>query len=108
MSTLLLLLLLQMPPGMDCRKKMVAFYTGGPNHAAMQQVAPKHLEFLMGLFKKGTLLEAGPIDDDRGMLVFNLEDPAAAEALVKDDPFVKEGVVKYQLAGWRRCVANPE
>jgi uncharacterized protein YciI len=94
-----------MGPGLDCQKKMVAYYSAGPNESQAQQVAPKHLEFVAAGLKKGTLLEAGPVDGGGGMLVLNFTESADAEALIKEDPFVKEGVVKYRINGWRRCVA---
>ena len=74
-------------------------------------VRPSHLKHLETLGDK--LVFAGPFLD-RGekacgsLMVIDAADQAAAEAMVAEDPFVKQGVFKsYQVRRWSWGINNP-
>lgn len=56
---------------------------------------PEHRAYLTALAEHGTLLGSGPFTDgDPGaLLVFRAASPEVVDAILADDPFVREGVV---------------
>jgi uncharacterized protein len=74
-------------------------------------VRPSHLKHLETLGEK--LVLAGPfLDADEkpcgSLMVIDAADQAEAEALVKEDPFVKQGVFKtYRVRRWNWGINNP-
>jgi len=66
-----------------------------------------HLQWLIALEKAGLLFASGPFVDEAGkptiggMLILQGQSRAQAEALVQDDPFVKAGILTYELFDWR-------
>jgi uncharacterized protein YciI len=74
-------------------------------------VRPSHLKHLETLGDK--LVFAGPFLDTGekacgSLMVVDAPDQAAAEALVAEDPFVKQGVFKsYQVRRWSWGINNP-
>mgnify|MGYP001067930589 CR=1 FL=1 len=65
-----------------------------------------HIEVNQAIAKAtgtGKLLVAGPFSDDgalRGMYVFNVATKEEAEALVKSDPAVQAGRLRFELHPW--------
>lgn len=82
--------------------KAVVFYFSAPDVAAKAPVHfPAHKARLDEFQRRGELLAVGPWADPRegAMAVFTTR--AAAEAFVKDDPFVKHGVVvRHEIRDW--------
>jgi uncharacterized protein YciI len=74
-------------------------------------VRPSHLKHLEALGDK--LVFAGPFLDANekacgSLVVIDATDQAEAEALAKQDPFVKEGVFKsYVVRRWHWGINNP-
>lgn len=66
-----------------------------------------HLAWLANLESNGTLFLAGPfVGEDRqstggGMFILRAESLAAAEACVRDDPYVANGFRRAQVRPWR-------
>jgi uncharacterized protein YciI len=68
------------------------------------RVVDEHRAYLRELKAKGTLLASGPFDPRNGAaLLLRLPDPlddAALFAVRDGDPFVKRGLVQYELWPW--------
>ncbi|MGE3808917.1 MAG: YciI family protein [Gemmataceae bacterium] len=77
--------------------------------AKIAEVRPAHRQYLTGLLDNGQLAAAGPFTDDWGaLIVYEAEDAAAAEKLIKADPFAQHGIfVKYQLRPWNTVFFKP-
>lgn len=57
-------------------------------------VRTPHVDYLKGLFAKKQLHEAGAwLDGSGALLVFEVEDRAALEPLLANDPFTPAGVI---------------
>jgi uncharacterized protein YciI len=57
-------------------------------------VRPTHREYLKTLLDAGKLVESGPFTDDSGaLLVYEVEDLAAAEAQLANDPYTPNGII---------------
>ena len=88
--------------------KYVLLYESAPDYRAK---VPSHLEDHRALWKRyhqaGTLLLVGPFTDPPAggaMSVFTTR--AAAESFVRDDPFVKHGLVaRYTIREWNEVLA---
>lgn len=60
----------------------------------LQEILPLHVEYQEALLEKGSVFQSGPFTDDTGsLIVFDVEDVRAAQSLVDDDPFSKNGVI---------------
>jgi uncharacterized protein len=74
----------------------------------------EHLKLAWAAAGRGDLLLGGALDEpaDTAVLLFKGDTPAAAEAFVQADPYVREGLVKrWRVRPWRTVVgehaANP-
>ncbi len=69
----------------------------------------EHLELGRQAVASGDLVLAGALADpvDAAVLVFRGETPAAAEAFVKADPYVKHGLVKsWRVRKWTTVLGS--
>jgi hypothetical protein len=86
--------------------KAVLFYRSAPDVMTKAPVHfPAHKERLDAFQRHGDLLAVGTWADPRegSMAVFRTR--AAAEEFVKDDPFVKNGVVSsYEIKDWNEAL----
>lgn len=58
------------------------------------EVRPRHREFLQQQVELGTVVVAGPLDNDTGgMVVFRVESREALQDIIDSDPYHLEGVV---------------
>lgn len=58
-----------------------------------------HLQFIGGLVADGTIVASGRrAAGDGSVLVLSAESGNSALALLNDDPYIKAGVVEYELA----------
>ena len=75
--------------------------TEGPTERETE-VVRQHFEYLQGLTATGVVLVAGRTQtaDERtyGIVVFEAESEAAARRVMGDDPAVKHGVMRAELA----------
>jgi len=66
---------------------------------------PAHRERLQDLYARGSLLAAGPWDDDSGALLVLDTDRAGAEAIMAADPyFTTPGVRLVSMRTWQPVV----
>ncbi|NUU19656.1 hypothetical protein HP550_20630 [Cellulomonas humilata] len=72
-------------------------YTYDERTDVRDQVRPEHRAYLTALAEHGTLLGSGPFTDgDPGaLLVFRAASPEVLDAILADDPFVREGLVAH-------------
>ncbi len=77
--------------------------------AKVAEHRPAHRAYLTGLLESGRLVVAGPFLDDTGaLIVYEVPDAAAAEALVQGDPFHAAGIfVTWTLRPWKTVFGNP-
>lgn len=78
--------------------------------AKVGELRPKHREYLSSLLAAGKLAAAGPFLDDFGaLIVYEAESPAAAEELIRADPFHAGGVfVRWAVRPWKCVFGNPQ
>ncbi|WP_029089137.1 YciI family protein [Brevibacterium album] len=72
-------------------------YVYGPDTEKRMGVRPAHREVLGRLYEEGTLLAAGPLEDELtpgGLLVFSAESKEEVEALLQQDPYAEAGVIE--------------
>lgn len=69
---------------------------------------PNHRAYLTSLLEAGKLVIAGPFTDDSGaLIVYEAEDLAEAEDLIRNDPFHAAGVfLKWDVRPWKTVFAN--
>jgi uncharacterized protein len=70
---------------------------------------PAHRAYLTSLVEKDQLFASGPFDDAPGaLIVYEAESAAAAEALLRADPFHAAGVfVRWTIRPWKVIFGNP-
>lgn len=71
-----------------------------------QAVRPAHRDYLWSLANAGKLLHAGPFVDDSGaLLIYEAESLEEAQAMLAEDPFSKNGIVKASsINEWNRVL----
>lgn len=76
----------------------------------IDSIRPKHREYLSSLIAAGKLACSGPFLDDYGaLIVYEADSAAAAEQLLKGDPFHQGGVfVRWTMRPWKMIFSNPE
>ena len=67
---------------------------------------PAHLEYMIGLEKRGVVFASGPLADGEGppsgygLTVLRTKDAAAARAIAEADPFFANGLRTFELKEW--------
>jgi len=80
--------------------------TGIVEKAVFDQYVPAHIEYVKELAAKGHQARSGYWGrKGGGMLLFEAESMAAAQAIVADDPLVVNNCVTYEIFEW--CVVAP-
>ncbi|MDX2088658.1 MAG: YciI family protein [Kofleriaceae bacterium] len=94
---------------------VIAFLYRGPNRPADPEESKRlmraHLDNIGRLAAAGTLMVAGPMQDDtdlRGIYVFDVATIAEAEALTKTDPAIAYGSLRMELHPWYGSAALGE
>ena len=74
-----------------------------PDPERVNEVRPRHREYLTGLLAQGKLYASGPYVDNTGaLLVYEVADDAEARRLLAEDPYGQEGVVNLvSLKEWK-------
>ena len=76
---------------------------------AAEQLKPflaAHLEYMIGLEKRGIVFASGPLGDaegppsGHGLTILRAPDAAAAHALAEADPFFVNGLREFELKEW--------
>jgi uncharacterized protein len=77
-----------------------------PTPERLKALLPAHLEYMIGLEKRGVLFASGPLSDGAGppngagLTVLRAASAAEARALADADPFVVNGLRTYELNEW--------
>ena len=81
---------------------MKAVVIGEPSGATMETIMgiyPRHKEIVDKYIAKGAVIGIGPFADKGNMAIFKTRE--AAEAFVKEDPFILERIVKsFVIRDW--------
>jgi uncharacterized protein YciI len=64
------------------------------------EVVREHRERLLRLAGEGTVALAGPFEGGGGLVVLDVESPAQAERIAREDPFVAQATHRYRLVRW--------
>jgi len=90
--------------------KFAALINYTTDAATISATRPAHREYLKKLLDSDRLVISGPFTDDTGgILVYEANSAAEAEALIRDDPFAKAGVfTSWKIHEWRVVMANPK
>src|SRR5258708_30214288 len=93
------------PEGLRCPERtLVLFDFQKENAAKAKQVHDEHIAYMVSLMKAGKVLSAGPTEDGRAVMIFAMTDWAGVEAIIKKEPFTREGVMKMAShTVWRAC-----
>lgn len=66
------------------------------------EARPDHRAWLTSLKERGICINAGPLADDSGaLLVFDVADGAALEAILAQDPYPKHTLEYHVLGEWK-------
>jgi hypothetical protein len=80
-------------------KTVVIGESSGASREAIMAVYPRHQRVVDKFAAQGVVLGIGPFSDGGNMAMFKTRE--AAEAFVKEDPFILEGLVKsYSIRDW--------
>jgi len=89
------------------RKKLyVVLSKGGATPEALGSVLPEHLEFMIGLEKRGVLFASGPLTSapgqplGDGLTVLRASSVDEARDIAAADPFVTKGIRTFDLREW--------
>lgn len=95
------------PPGMQCPQRTLVTWETGANWDKRQQFAPAHFAYMARQMKSGAVISAGPmVGLPKATGVFASADWAQVEAILNDEPFTREGVLKVaEHAVWNACEA---
>lgn len=89
--------------------KFAAIIEYTKDKSKIAEVRPAHREYLKGVLASGRLAVGGPFTDDSGaIIIYEAPTQEDAEALIRDDPFARQGVfVSWKLRPWKVVLANP-
>jgi uncharacterized protein len=84
----------------------IAKYT--PDASVIAKARPAHRQYLAGLVEQGKLVISGPFGNDvGGLLVYEAETPEQVEAMVREDPFARQGVfLSWEIRPWNVIFIN--
>ena len=80
-------------------KTVVIGESSGASMDTIMSVYPRHKAVVDALIERGEVIGIGPFADRGNMAIFRTRE--AAEAFVKQDPFILEGLVKsFVIRDW--------
>jgi len=88
------------------RKLYVVLSRPSPTPEKLKALLPTHLEYMIGLEKRGVLFASGPLADlagpptGAGLTILRTSSLEEARALAEADPFVKNGLRTFELKEW--------
>jgi len=89
------------------RKKLyVVLSKGGAAPEKIAEHLPRHLEYMIGLEKKGVLFASGPLAEadgktrGDGLTILRAASAQAAREIAEGDPFVVHGLRSFELREW--------
>ncbi|MEW6450146.1 MAG: YciI family protein [Pseudomonadota bacterium] len=96
----------QLTKGMLRKKLYVILSKGGATPEQLGAVLPDHLEYMIGLEKKGALFASGPLAtaDGKmagdGLTVLRAASIDEARTIASADPFVKNNLRTFEVREW--------
>lgn len=96
------------PPGMQCPRRTLVLFERGPNWEKASQVGPQHLAYILQQMKSGKIISGGPMEGGQpaAAMLFAAGDWSQVEAILNDEPFTHEGVLKIASHNvWNACEA---
>jgi len=96
------------PPGMQCPQRTLVLFERGPNWEKGPQIGPRHIAYVLQQMKAGKIISGGPMTGIRpaAAMVFGGSDWSQVEAILNDEPFTHEGVLKIASHDvWSACEA---
>ncbi len=73
----------------------------------LEPLLPEHLNYMIGLEKRGVLFASGPFLADEqlaaghGLTILRVSSREEAEAIARDDPFNKSGLRSFEVRTWQ-------
>jgi uncharacterized protein YciI len=96
----------QLTEGMLRKKLYVVLSKGGATPERLGAVLPDHLEYMIGLEKRGVLFASGPLTTapgqpvGDGLTILRAASIDEARAIASADPFVTNGIRNFELREW--------
>ena len=96
----------ELTKGMLRKKLYVILSKGGAAPERLAEHLPRHLEYMIGLEKKGVLFASGPLAQADGQIrgdgltVVRAANAQAAREIAEADPFVVHGLRSFELREW--------
>ena len=96
----------ELTKGMLRKKLYVILSKGGAAPEQLAEDLPRHLEYMIGLEKKGVLFASGPLAQADGQIrgdgltVVRAANAQAAREIAEADPFVVHGLRSFELREW--------
>lgn len=92
-------------PGASAKVIFLVIYRPGPAWPAGKTIAElplkEHGSYMISLYKKGAMKQAGPLTDNAGgAVVLEVSGEQEAEAIAANDPAVRAGIFVYELHPW--------
>jgi uncharacterized protein len=88
------------------RKLYVVLSQPSPTPEKLKAHLPAHLEYMIGLEKRGVLFASGPLADGAGppsgagLTILRAASAREAREIAKADPFVANGLRSFELKEW--------
>jgi uncharacterized protein YciI len=93
----------QLTQGTLRKKLYVILSKGGTSPERLKERLPAHLEFMIGLEKRGILFASGPLDGGArgdGLTIVRAASLEAAKQIAAGDPFVVQGLRSFEVREW--------
>ncbi len=96
----------QLTAGMLRKKLYVILSKGGATPAEIGAVLPEHLEYMIGLEKRGVLFASGPLTAGAGkpagdgLTILRAASAEEARAIAATDPFVVNNLRTFEVREW--------
>jgi uncharacterized protein YciI len=88
------------------RKFYAVLSQPSPTPEKLTPLLPAHLEYMIGLEKRGLLFASGPLSDGAGppngagLTILRVSSAREARELAEADPFVANGLRSFELKEW--------
>ncbi len=88
------------------RKFYAVISKASPTPEKLKALLPEHLEYMIGLERRGFLFASGPLAEGAGpptgagLTILRTASKEEARALAEADPFVKNGLRTFDLKEW--------
>jgi uncharacterized protein len=96
----------ELTQGMLRKKFYAVFSTAVAAPDAIKEALPLHLEYMIGLEKKGLVFASGPLTDEggeprgEGLTILRAANTAEARRIAEADPFFVRGLRTFEVKEW--------